>query len=113
MIFLFVSFWLLRCVLNINYLKKGKFFEDEDEQSIIIELARKIVKERSRLVSTYGGVKTFDILPVQKYKDKFSIWEFDPLASQMRIFVELNNGELFSRNWKLSENVTKTINFKF
>jgi hypothetical protein len=50
-------------------------------------------------------VKTFDILPVQKYKDKFSIWEYDPLAGQMRIFVELNDGELFSRNWKLSENV--------
>ncbi len=78
---------------------------DDDKQSIIIELVRKIVKERSGLVSTYGAVKTFDILPVQKYKDKFGIWEYDPLVGQMRIFVELNNGELFARNWKLSENV--------
>jgi hypothetical protein len=106
MIFLLVNNFIFVLVIYL-ILKIGKYFSDDDEQSKIIELIIQIVKERTRLVSTYGGVKTFDILPVQRYKDKFSIWEYDPLADQMKIFVELHNHEPFSRYWKLSENVTK------
>ena len=100
MIFLLVNDFIF-IIFVINFLLKiGKFFDDDDEQSKIIELIIQIVKERTHLVSTYGGVKTFDILPVQRYKDKFSIWEYDPLAAQMRIFAELHNHEPFSRNYR-------------
>jgi hypothetical protein len=106
MIFLSVNDFIL--VLLIYLISQiGKYFGDDDGQSEINELVILIVKERTGLVSTYGGVKTFDILPVQRYKDKFSIWEYDPLADQIKIFVELHNHEPFSRYWKLSKNVTK------
>jgi len=66
----------------------------------------KIVKIKTCLVATYGNLKTYDILPVERFKDEFGSWSFDPLCGQMKIIVELENGECFPKNWKLSENVS-------
>ena len=66
----------------------------------------KIVKIKTCLVATNGNLNTYDILPVERFKDEFGPWSFDPLCGQMKILVELENGECFPENWKLSENVS-------
>lgn len=65
----------------------------------------KIVKLKTCLVATNGNSKTYDILPVERFKDEFGPWSFDPLCGQMKILVELENGECFPESWKLSEKV--------
>lgn len=64
-----------------------------------------ILINQTKQVCMKFNSKYYEILPIEYHKDNFGPWKYDPLAGQLRIYVQNFDGEIFPKYWRLSEDV--------